>query len=763
VRPAIHPTPLGAFCRRALAAALLACLALCGCQEADSLEAIRQQQAAGDYAGSIEPLLELLKTQPDDAETNYLYGRALAMTLQPSLATWSLRKAMQDPEWLLPAGRQLAFAALATSDFNEVVEVTGRILEREPEDVPALLMRAQAHAYWRKEPEKALEDANRALELDPDALEAFEPRILALLALGRQEEASQALAEAGRRMASFDVPESLVAWHCATTAIFADDAGEIERARETWSQCLDQHPSHTNVVWSALKFYDAQQEWDRSLEVLRAALAGEPASRAFRVGLADRLRLAGEAAEAEALLREGTRDANPELAAQAWMDLGRLRLAMREYAAAAEAMGRAVELARELGVSPGSQLAVEYADVLILAGQLDRAQAVSEVIQVPAQRQLIRARIAQERRDPVRALAEFDEALRLWPDNHWARYHAALAAEELGDFGRALQEYRYAMRIDASATDARTRTARLLAAEGQPVAALRVLRMLPDALEPEGQVLSARLSALLGDMQGLARVLALLAERHPALFGRALAEAAESVDQRAGPVAAVRMLREAPGVDFDDPRHAAALRALVRLAREADDPGAAQAALQSALAAHPEAGVFREIRALDLELSGAPVEDVRAAYAAALERAPGNALALAGAGRLALSDDPGKALALFDRAAAADPSDPDPKLQSAEVLVARGDVAAAAERLDALLVQHPFQAEAAALRARLDLERGVATARTLERALRAARFGGGVEALELLARVHEARDDPELAAQVAERARALREATASEG
>jgi tetratricopeptide (TPR) repeat protein len=748
-----------------LAAALLVCLALCGCEEADSLEAIRQQQATGDYEGSLEPLLELLTTRPDDAETNYLYGRALALTQRPSLATWSLRKAMEDPEWLLPAGKQLAFTALTTSDFNEVVEATGRILEREPGDVSALLMRAQAHAYWRKEPEKALEDANRVLELNPDTLAAFEPRILALLALGRQEEASEALAEAGRRMASFDAPESVLAWHCATTAVFADDAGDIERARETWSQCLDQHASHTNVVWSAMKFFDAQQEWDRSLEVMRAALAGEPTSRAFRVGLAERLRLAGEAAEAEALLREGTRSDDPQLAAQAWMDLGRLRLAMREYGAAAEAMGRAVELAREAGGSPSSQLAFEYADALILAGQLGRARAVSEVIPVPAQRQLIRARIAQERRDPARALAEFDEALRFWPDNHWARYYAAVAAEELGDFERALQEYRYAMRINASATDARTRAARLLAAEGQSVVALRALRMLPEALEPEGQVLSARLSALLGDMEGVSRVLASLAERHPALFGRALAEVAESVDQQAGPVAAVRILRQAAGVDFDDPRHASALRALVRFAREADDPSAAQAALQSALAAHPEAGVFREIRALDLELSGAPAEDVRAAYAGALELAPGNALALAGAGRLALAlaDDPDETLSLFDRAAAANPSDPEPKLQSAKILVARGEADAAVERLDALLVQHPFQAEAAALRARLDLERGVATARTLERALRAARFGGGVEALDLLARVYQARDDPELAAQVAERARALREATASEG
>jgi hypothetical protein len=79
-----------------------------------------------------------------------------------------------------------------------------------------------------------------------------------------------------------------------------------------------------------------------------------------------------------------------------------------------------------------------------------------------------------------------------------------------------------------------------------------------------------------------------------------------------------------------------------------------------------------------------------------------------------------------------------------------------------MLLEHPFEAEAAAERARLDLERGVATARTLERARRAVRFGGGADALELLSSVHAERGEPEPAAQAAERARALREARASE-
>src|SRR5262245_64817995 len=59
-----------------------------------------------DLAGSIEPLRALLVLRPDDAEANFLYGRALALTEQPGLATWSLRKAMQDPQWLVPAGTQ---------------------------------------------------------------------------------------------------------------------------------------------------------------------------------------------------------------------------------------------------------------------------------------------------------------------------------------------------------------------------------------------------------------------------------------------------------------------------------------------------------------------------------------------------------------------------------------------------------------------------------------------------------------------------------
>jgi tetratricopeptide (TPR) repeat protein len=271
-----------------------------------------------------------------------------------------------------------------------------------------------------------------------------------------------------------------------------------------------------------------------------------------------------------------------------------------------------------------------------------------------------------------------------------------------------------------------------------------------------------RLASLLGETVAMRDQLARVEAGHPDWVGKVLAEAAEGVARRSGPATALSMLTTAPGVDYSEPRHAAALRALVQFSHEAGATEATQDTLQAIFAAHPDSSAFQEIRGLDLELSGAPVEAVRAAYAQALELEPGNARALEGLGRLALADDPEAAIAYFDRAVAADPSDPDPKFQAARALVSSGKPAEAAQRLDELLLEHPFEAQAAAERARLDLERGVATPQTLERARRAVRFGRGADDLELLSRVHAQRGEPEPAARAAERARALREARASE-
>ena len=129
-----------------------------------------------------------------------------------------------------------------------------------------LFARANAHAYWRRDPAQALADAERVLELDPDSVDASKPRILALLLLQRYDEAGAALEELGRRMDETDPPDNARAWHCATTAIFVDDSGELERAQNLFKECLEKFPAEADVVNPALRFYDAHGQGGRAIE-----------------------------------------------------------------------------------------------------------------------------------------------------------------------------------------------------------------------------------------------------------------------------------------------------------------------------------------------------------------------------------------------------------------------------------------------------------------------------------------------------------------
>jgi tetratricopeptide (TPR) repeat protein len=229
---------------------------------------------------------------------------------------------------LLPAGLQLAFGALSTTNYSLAIEAATRVLEAHPDSIDTLVLRANAHAHSKLDPDAALADVDRILELDPENMEAMEPRILALLSLERIDDAAEAIDELGRRIDAAETGANVPAWHCATTAIFADENEQPDLAEERWTQCLELHPANANVVTGAVGFYDAQQKFDRSLEILRRAHAEVPESRDYRVTLALRLRAAGKADEAEALLREPTANENLTIAAGAWLDLAKHQQAL---------------------------------------------------------------------------------------------------------------------------------------------------------------------------------------------------------------------------------------------------------------------------------------------------------------------------------------------------------------------------------------------------------------------------------------------------
>jgi tetratricopeptide (TPR) repeat protein len=398
-----------------------------------------------------------------------------------------------------------------------------------------------------------------------------------------------------------------------------------------------------------------------------------------------------------------------------------------------------------------------------MAGRYDRAIEVAQELTIPSLRDLVYGRALLEQGKPAEALTRFSDGLRLNPDNAVARYYAARAAEGIGDFDRAISEYRYSIRADHAATDARLRLALLHEAESAYGLALTAARHRttrgPSDLDLDTELAFFRIAARAGRVAEARSRLTELAGR-PGVWGRAVAAVADGIRARQGPAAAAQRVREAPGLDLSEPRNAEALRGLVIDLAETGEADAARAYLDAALAAHPDAAAFHEIRGFALERLGAPPEEVRAAYERAAELDPENALALAGLGRMAADSE--AALGFYTRAAAADPEDPAPQRASAELLVALGKREEAEQTLLVLLDEHPYDAGIALRLAELLLARGSDTESALQLAKRAARFGGGPQAYELLGRVHRQRGEIDLAEEAASEAEAIRSSAAHE-
>jgi tetratricopeptide (TPR) repeat protein len=732
-----------------------------GCGPSDPLDPILEQLSRGEYAAALEPLRELLAERKGDSRIQYLYGFTLTQLGQRTLAEWSLREAMNDPEWLVPAGLLLAHGALVTRNYPLAIEAVDRVLAVEPDRVDALLLRANAHAHSKLNPEAALKDVESLLAIDPDNLDALEPKIIALLTLEKGDEAGRVIEELGRRIEEVEAGSELPGWHCATAALFAEESGDLELAEQGFADCVERFPGHNNVIVNAVSFYDGRGDRARSLEVLRRGQQENPDSRELRFLLADRLRVAGVPGEAEALLRQATETEHPLLAAAAWLDLAKHFQELEDFPAAARAAESGYAAARGAGdVHP--DLLLEYANSLTLAGEFERALEVADEMTVPAHQEMIRAQVAQMSGRPAEALEHYDRAFLLWPDNPFARYQAARAAEVLGDFDRAIEEYRYSVRINAGATDARVRVARLHGAEGHFQEALQLLRLKveQEPLDLEGELLSMYLYARAGWNTDVIKGAQAFRRGLPDQFGAAVAKAAQGVAERGGPAggpeSAIRLIREseAAGLDLTDPRQADSLRELVRLYDQVGRPADGDGSVQAALKARPDAPGFHEILGLAAEMAERP-EDARKAYSRALELDPGYVQALVGLGRLD-REDPERALAHFERALEKAPTDLEAMRGAAEALIAAGRRDEATPRLEALLAEHPYDAAAAQALADLSLARGD-TDRALSLAQRAVRFRGGPEALDLLGRIHAQRGESELATRAAERARALRD------
>jgi tetratricopeptide (TPR) repeat protein len=705
---------------------------------------IRALQAEGQFDASIAPLRVFLTTDSSHPEANYRLGTALVQTGRPSLAIWPLQKAMQDAEYEIRAGLMLSATLLATESFEEAIRVSDQVLALEPERVAALSTRARANIGAGR-PADALVDADHLLELRPEDPMAYALRVGALIDLERFDEAEQVHLELKALTEGGD-SEDKAARSCVGLGVFYSGRGRHDEAEAAYDECLEKYPMNSLVQQMATDYFVEANKPDKAIEIWRKAVEAVPEDINLRAKLADLLLQQGRSEEAEAALKETVElfDTRP-----AWQMLGNFYRKAGRHTESREALEKALERARQ--EPPALRFAL--AEAFINEGNYERAEEIAASLEEPSYRKLLRGAILLAQDRPEAALAQFEGGIRLWPNNAGARYLAGRAAQQLGNLKRALAEYREAIRVDEKATDAALAMARIQFSLGKYASAQqfaeRQIRMRP-FLNSDAHIIAAR-SAMEQKLYKKAQNLLEHLNTRPQYRVTVVVEHAELLRRRDGPEAAVEMIDQV-ALDLTDPANAAVLISLAQLLIEMDQTEAALEKVAPALAAHPEEPAFLNVQARLLARLGRD-DQARAALEAALAANAEYAPALEVLGTYAeQAGDREIALAYFDRAADADPLNPDYAYRAAQTALLMKRVDDAVKRLRKVVGVHPGHVGACNDLAWLLAEKGEELDLALEYAQRAVQLGSGPVTLDTLGWVYFKSGNLEAAAKTLEQA-----------
>ncbi len=631
-----------------LAGALLALG--CGPNIETQLGEIRALQEAGQYDASIAPLRKLLSRESDDPEANLRLGIALQQTGRPSLAVWPLQKAALSDEYEVQAGLLLAATLSLSESYQESIRAYNRVLEKDAANATALFGKGKAQLMIGF-PTEALASAEELLAVRPDDQLAISLKGSALLDLDRGEEAETALRGVVERAIAADDPAD-AARKCAALGIFYRSQEANDRAAETFTRCVASYPQNPQLRQHATDFFLDRQEPEKAIAVWRAAVAKTPEDLGLRARLSEILANLGRDESALEAIQESV-----ELfdSPEAWRMLAAFQRNTGNLAAAREALEESMERLRT--VAPSMRFTL--ADILIEEGNYERAAEIADSLDEPSYRAMIRGAILLKKGEAAAALEMLDSGLRLYPNNAGARYMAGEAALRIGDQDRAQAEFREAIRISETETDAALRLAELYFRGGEYLNARqfanRHIGKRPFS-GPAAHVISARSSIVLEEYAQAEGTLKNLRGRAPEQ-PTAYLEFADLRRKQEGAAAAIEILLEGE-FDLTLPKNEAILRALAQDHIALGEAGKALEAAEAARLAHPDSPGFQDLKGQILLELGRESE-AQEAFTLALEKDPEYPPSLAARGSLSLTTgDFPEALTYFDRASIADPDNP---------------------------------------------------------------------------------------------------------
>ena len=726
---------------------IVAGLMIVSCARQDPMAAAQELLRKGETREAVELLRGAVEEDPADPRREHWYGYALIQNKQLALATWPLRRAMRDPAFTVKSGVLLARTFLKTDNAPDAERIATAVLEVEPEHRAARRIRARARINMSKE-EAALEDLEVLLDEDPSQLSIHEMVLDSLIRLERIEEAQARLDLMAELVDEKGIGDPGARAHlCVRGANLKRHRQALEAANEAFEECLAAFPGNTEVVNQAVDFHRARGDRKRELETLRKAVEANPDDLQRLMQLSLELRADGRGEEAEGrLLEVAERLDRPDL----WSML-------RDYHASLDDLPRAIEMIerglsaaisgdRDLEDLPPAELFAD-ADLLIEAGEYERAEELMEALHDEDFIRLLRARMLHKKGRPREALDLWAESFRSWSSNPGARYLAAKAALEVGEWDLAIEHLRASLRADPAVTDAGVVLAWIHLAEGRRHAAQDALGHYLKAHPGDAEIhrVHANLCSSLG-LPEYAYASRMLMARTPLGQALAIADTARDRARRENPAAALAYLDGEIAKRTGRPR-----MELVHVAAEImNGIGRAQEALElidGLIAEDPDSSLAQVSRGQALEQLD-QIEAAGEAFERAVELDPESdrahrALAewLERRGRLA------EAIDHYNTAARLQPLDVTPRYRAIALAGKGPDPPADSEvdRLEALLSERPWEGRAALRLAELRFVAGDSGPRTLALARRAYRFRAnlGFAPALLLAEIQLARGETE--------------------
>ncbi len=723
-------------CAGALGLAVLLLLSACQQSQEALYDEAQALIAEGKPEDGLTVLREAAALDPDDGEIQFAIGMTLLRLGRTSEALFPLSKAVETEEYGVQAGVVMASTLAEGRNFEESIAAADRVLERSPEDVAALAIRANA-AIGLHQGELALDSVDRLLAIEPGSVPYRHLKASALGEAQRLDDAEALFLELMEIETEEDPGGPARA--CGSLAKMLIDHKETDRAVERLKLCEEKYVTQPNVALALVSLYDEMGQKDEAIELLQRTSEKKPDDPNVVNALGHRLLAADRFDEAEALASEGLeKGTNPAR----WAALSSVRKAAGNADGALEAIEEAITLSDP----PDQEYLFSRADLLISLGRVDEAQGVREQLTETLYRDTIDGRLAQEAGDNARALEIYSDVLAHWPQNVGVRVLAALAALEEGDREQAKSQLLEATRQAPTESDAAIWLARLHFAEGDYAqAAYFATRQIAERgpTHPDAYLLAARAFRRLGKPERVKGSLGAMALARDGLFAaESIAEVIRFTSATEGPDGALGRLDEMvekAGLDYASPETEPALIQRFQLLADAGQLDEATRRGEALIAAHPERPTLHMLLGRIGLLKG-DAETAGQAFERALELDPEHAGSLAGKALLQRAAGDPAAADTMDRAWQLSQHQ-DYGYMAARMRLDLGQREEARERFLDLLILHPDQAAGANDLAFLLAEDGTELDRALELARLALRLAPSPEALDTLGFVQLKRDE----------------------